>query len=94
MAARNRHRSERSKGFHSIRIPSEWGWGDGLQRRQEHFERFHSIRIPSEWGYMWGVSTYFPRRKDVSIQLGSPASGDSEELEAAIANLPEEFPFN
>ena len=43
---------------------------------------------------MWGVSTYFPRRKDVSIQLGSPASGDSEELEAAIANLPEEFPFN
>ncbi len=52
---------------------------------------FHSIGIPSEWGQQ--VPQYQPMELvQVSIQLGSPASGDalSRTQEEAIF----EFPFN
>ena len=38
-------------------------------------QSFHSIRIPSEWGSGWYLLKTMSRTK-VSIQLGSPASGD------------------
>jgi len=61
-------------GFHSISFPSEWGpilGEDGKPRAC----RFHSISFPSEWG----LPEFFVLLKSeiVSIQLVSPASGDS-----------------
>ncbi len=66
-------------GFHSINVPSEWGHGwqffQHLCRDAELC--FHSINVPSEWGhYMERVP--LPRGHGVSIQLMSPASGDSK----------------
>ena len=63
-----------SWGFHSIGFPSEWGVKKvvavgGGQRC------FHSIGFPSEWGVATaGVGNFPP--DTVSIQLGSPASGE------------------
>ena len=37
---------------------------------------FHSIRIPSEWGSIGVQAPVVFKDKEVSIQLGSPASGD------------------
>ena len=44
---------------------------------------FHSIRIPSEWGFRPRLSKSLPWPR-VSIQLGSPASGDQEEEPVAL----------
>ena len=63
--------------FHSINVPSEWG----LTKLKENLYRwscFHSINVPSEWGP--------PKHREVwicflvSIQLMSPASGDSKSV--------------
>ncbi len=67
--------------FHSIGIPSEWGrisltplavslWRSG----------FHSIGIPSEWGQPCYRDQIWGDICKVSIQLGSPASGDFLEV--------------
>ena len=37
---------------------------------------FHSINVPSEWGHKAEIKIYLPE-KEVSIQLMSPASGDT-----------------
>ena len=37
---------------------------------------FHSIRIPSEWGSLDPVPSEIRPQVMVSIQLGSPASGE------------------
>ncbi len=69
--------------FHSIGIPSEWGLmrilGIGVRTIG-----FHSIGIPSEWGPSSKVLGPSASRR-VSIQLGSPASGDSGVLSVALA---------
>ena len=44
--------------------------------RQAHNGSFHSIGIPSEWGQYTKQSKSFIQDPTVSIQLGSPASGD------------------
>jgi hypothetical protein len=61
------------ESFHSINIPSEWGQYTPITNG--YFICFHSINIPSEWG-RYGVTTLVWFKKDVSIQLISPASGD------------------
>ncbi len=85
-----------SRGFHSINIPSEWG-SQNIEAEEAILGGicFHSINIPSEWGF---VDVVFPKglieELDVSIQLISPASGDSSEILNKIQNLSKQFPFN
>ena len=64
------------RGFHSIGIPSEWGLGMLIRNGQKK-HGFHSIGIPSEWGQSMYVQNWFSNMLPVSIQLGSPASGDT-----------------
>ncbi len=52
---------------------------------------FHSIGIPSEWGLKFPTFRYLPTRGG-SIQLGSPASGDTATLTATTVTR--QFPFN
>ncbi|GEM_PF-5886365 len=49
------------------------------------FSCFHSIRIPSEWGSLL-IPAPSPRMPGdlVSIQLGSPASGDLDDARATL----------
>ncbi len=61
--------------FHSINIPSEWGPEDYLIELGSLL-CFHSINIPSEWGHPEFKDCYITWEQ-VSIQLISPASGDS-----------------
>ena len=65
------------QSFHSINIPSEWGYGENTSPLANPIHaRFHSINIPSEWGYL--ATQVWPELSlIVSIQLISPASGDS-----------------
>ena len=66
--------------FHSIGFPSEWG-ADIAAFATADRTSFHSIGFPSEWGasaqYQWSsrLGNGF-----VSIQLVSPASGESLKL--------------
>ncbi len=68
----------RPLSFHSIGIPSEWGLKFEL-KDVSLTVRFHSIGIPSEWGQRENENEKC-RHVKVSIQLGSPASGDSTPL--------------
>ena len=43
--------NQRKARFHSINIPSEWGWLFPPNKRWRLGSSFHSINIPSEWGY-------------------------------------------
>ena len=55
---------------------------------------FHSINVPSEWGHKLvdKVRTY--QTDKVSIQLMSPASGDTGINTNLMGNLFKLFPFN
>jgi hypothetical protein len=65
--------------FHSINVPSEWGLETGFQPFAIPEEvSFHSINVPSEWGlYTSQFNECGKSKNKVSIQLMSPASGDS-----------------
>ena len=65
-------------GFHSIGIPSEWGFPSGKTAKPlPPRSSFHSIGIPSEWGFDDLRPPDRASATEVSIQLVSPASGDS-----------------
>ncbi len=66
---------EGPSSFHSIGIPSEWGL-HGSVATGLAIGRFHSIGIPSEWGHYEHEGYDLGELGWVSIQLGSPASGD------------------
>ena len=69
--------------FHSISFPSEWGPTSATERRRREREEansFHSISFPSEWGRR--SKRKLQRARRVSIQLVSPASGDSRSTQA------------
>ena len=62
-------------GFHSINVPSEWE----LLKEHPVMSRtysFHSINVPSEWEHNQEY-TVLAEGHFVSIQLTSPASGNS-----------------
>jgi len=65
---------KRTRCFHSISFPSEWG-----EKRSENVFLlplgFHSISFPSEWGDRVSKQSAFCEER-VSIQLVSPASGE------------------
>ena len=67
--------------FHSINVPSEWGLlvDSGIPVATMG-ARFHSINVPSEWGRAHQCLRSVTRA--VSIQLMSPASGDTQMLYA------------
>ena len=63
-------------GFHSISFPSEWGQSLGYTECTTLPVRFHSISFPSEWGLEYNDCDK-TLEIFVSIQLVSPASGDT-----------------
>ena len=63
-------------GFHSINVPSEWGPLIELTKILDGF-CFHSINVPSEWGPYGASNQKRYTQFCVSIQLMSPASGDT-----------------
>ncbi len=64
--------------FHSINVPSEWELVTWLQQIISQLS-FHSINVPSEWEHHSAPKAKRPNQKGykVSIQLMSPASGNS-----------------
>ena len=71
------HYGDAVGSFHSINVPSEWGQYYTLKDNPSNLSRgFHSINVPSEWGHCrHGAVEWISCI--VSIQLMSPASGDS-----------------
>ena len=53
------------------------------------FTSFHSINVPSEWGLTGPGGLILSTSCGVSIQLMSPASGDTSILNPYLARCPE-----
>ena len=77
--------------FHSISFPSEWG-GEKQRIKGIPYPCFHSISFPSEWGGDFEDIVVWPDYF-VSIQLVSPASGESCSR-FRLRRLRRQFPFN
>ena len=81
-----------SKRFHSIRIPSEWGY----QTLIEYYDKLMgvSIRLGSPASGDWLNQGTWESRVYVSIRLGSPASGDLNVGSLALPLFETGFPFD
>ena len=77
--------------FHSIGIPSEWGFAL-LEFFSLEYECFHSIGIPSEWGFPWLRSDR--ERIHCFHSIGIPSEWGFFEVSNYFLVVVKLFPFN
>ena len=78
------------RSFHSIGFPSEWGANFSSCNRSA-LDGFPFNWVPQRVGSRW-VAFSFGKSEGVSIQLGSPASGENHVQGMDLSHLT--FPFN